>query len=243
MYPAICFTSKIWENPLHCISWWLLCVLQHQNLPVWCHKGPASPRWYISHVRDSLPVPMPIVCSFILHRGESRYRVTMGTILHHSLCGVQPGRWENTNIDFFFLQSNYYGKISRNLLDKPFIIVLHSRSSSQRHLADGADTSLYVTHAEIIYRFGPHTLQTWGGVSRKMLREKKPTGKGYTYNFQSVECAEGRGGLQALVRSKSSFFKRHWLEWSWLKRQTFSKVWHSVWGHDTMSQHWKWKVS
>lgn len=51
------------------------------------------------------------------------------------------------------------------------------QEGSQQHLADSADTSLYVTHLEIIYRVGPHALQTWGGVSRKMLRKNSLQGK------------------------------------------------------------------
>lgn len=82
------------------------------------------------------------------------------------------------------------------------------QEGSQQHLTDGADTSLYVTHREIIYRFGPHAPQTWGGVSSKMLRKKEPAGKGYNCNSHSLQCAKGRGGLQLLVLSKSSFFKR-----------------------------------
>lgn len=87
------------------------------------------------------------------------------------------------------------------------------QEGSQQHLADGADTSLYVTHLEIIYRFGPHALQTWGGVSRKMLRKKQPTGKACTRNSLSVwNVLAGRGGLQLLALFQSSFFKKHWFE-------------------------------
>lgn len=40
--------------------------------------------------------------------------------------------------------------------------------------------------------------------------KKQPPGKGYTCNSQSRECAKGQGGLQLLLLSNSSFFKRQW---------------------------------
>lgn len=123
------------------------------------------------------------------------------------------------------------------------------QEGSQQHLADSADTSLYVTHLEIIYRFRPHALQTWGGVSRKMLRKKEPTGKACTCNSLNVwNVLAGRGGLQLLALSQSSFFKKHWFESSWPKWPPESKVchcadsWCSVWTSNTPGWHCKWKV-
>lgn len=49
-----------------------------------------------------------------------------------------------------------------------------------QHLADAADTLLYVKHPEIIYSRRPHTLCKHGVICERMCRgikEKQPTGK------------------------------------------------------------------
>lgn len=89
----------------------------------------------------------------------------------------------------------------------------------RQHLADSADTSLCVTHPEIIYRLRPHAAQTRGDMWAYMSRKNSLQGKFILVPHECLGmCEFGRLVVcwcsSLWARIFSFFFGSSWLEWS-----------------------------
>lgn len=169
------FSNDIWLSYLNKIPLLLILRIYFQTVFLRSHTQGSSP-----HAAAADPTARIIILRASVNKEPRRVR---SILVRPSWCGAERERRQYQPEDGSH----------------------HLQEGSQQHLAGSADTSLYATHLEIIYRFEAHARQTRGGVSRKMSRKKQPTGKVYTCNSGSVWSAQaGRAGLSDCWRSQDS---------------------------------------